>query len=263
VLVVAMLSNPHSSKGDLAKNIQDWLEANATSFRVIFASLVPSQVVFLGIAILFAWFDRDGWRARLGFVRWRVPFSTIAFAILGTLGVHFAIGVVAERLIHEPSDSLRRIGRMFTEPRGMAAVGVGLLMSTLPGLCEETLFRGYTQRGLIRRWHPVVAIGVTSLFFALAHFDLQHSFSVLPLGAWLGFVAWKTESVWSTVLCHFVNNGASFIVLRAWGHPDKLESPKGPVYYLVGATLITCTIVAAFRLMKTGRDGVVAAGCRS
>src|SRR5262249_6394423 len=146
--------------------------------------------------------------------------------------------------------SIKMLGRMFTEPKGIAAIVVGLLMSALPGLCEETLFRGYTQRGLLRRWPPVVAIGVTSIFFALAHFDVQHYLTVLPLGAWLGFVAWKTESVWPTVLAHFVNNGAAFIVLRIFGDPERPGALHIPIYYLVGAALVAITILATIRLLK-------------
>jgi membrane protease YdiL (CAAX protease family) len=249
VLVVAALSDPGLMKGNFAKNLEHWFDTHIAWFPAIFASLVPSQVVFIGTAIFFATVDRERWYERLGFVRWKVPSSLVVLAILGMLGVQFATGLVADRLIREPSSSLKMMARMFTEPQGLAAVGVGLLMSVLPGVCEEALFRGFTQRGLLRRWSPAVAIGVTSIYFALAHFDVQHSIAVIPLGVWLGFVAWKTGSVWASALCHFTNNAVAFVVLRVWGDTGP-EGSRSPVYYVAGVVCVVITVLAAVRLQK-------------
>jgi membrane protease YdiL (CAAX protease family) len=255
VVLVAVLSDPGITKGNAAENIQHWMDAHIASFPAIFASIVPAQLVFLGTAVFFAAFDRERWFARLGFVRWQVPFSLVVLAVLGTLGVQFAIGLVADALIREPSDSLKMLARMFTEPKGIAAVGVGFLMSVLPGVCEEALFRGFMQRGLLRRWSPSVAIGVTSVYFAIAHFDVQHSLAVLSLGAWLGFVAWKTGSVWATALCHFTNNAFAFVVLRVWGDAGT-GTPKHAIYYVMGSVFVVLTIVAAVRLHTVPRQFV-------
>jgi uncharacterized protein len=249
IVLVAILLNPRGDKEEFLKNFEHWIETNATSFPAIVAMLVPAQIVFFGTAAFFALMGREPWSQRLGFVRAKVSSSTVTLAVLGTLGVHFVIGVVAAQLIDEPSSALKALARMFSEPEGLAAVGVGLMMSVLPGVCEESLFRGFTQRGLLRRWHPAVAIGVTSCLFALAHFDVQHSISVIPLGAWLGFVAWKTASVWPAALCHFTNNGVAFVVLRIWGS-DEEGIPNSPVYYVAGIALVGLAILATIRLVK-------------
>jgi uncharacterized protein len=251
IVLLAILSNPRLGQGDVQKNIETWLEESVTKFSTIFATIVPVQMIFLGTAFLFVLVEREHWRSRLGFVRWKASHSTVALAVIGTLGFQFVIDLIANQLIDELSDSLKMLMRMFTEPRGLAAVGVGFLMSVLPGLCEETLFRGFTQRGLMRRWSPAVAIGVTSAFFALAHFDLQHSPAVIPLGVWVGYVAWKTGSVWPAVLCHFVNNLAAFILIRLWGDLEDMENPDDPMYYVVGAVLVAVAVLATIRLART------------
>ncbi|MFN0008119.1 MAG: lysostaphin resistance A-like protein [Planctomycetota bacterium] len=254
VTVVATFSDPGLWKDDAEKNLGRWYEENQTGFPVIAALLLTAQVTILATTLIFAMLARDPSVRRLGFVRWKGSGWTVAWAVLGTLGVQFLIDLVAEPLIDEPSDSLKLLARMFLEPQGLAAVGVGFLMSVLPGVCEEALYRGYMQRGLLRRWSPVAAIGLTSLFFAAMHMDVQHSLGVLPLGAWLGFVAWRTGSVWPAVLCHFANNLAAFVFLRLQGDLEILETPDEPAFYVVGAVLVACGLMSAFRLMRTKPD---------
>ena len=250
ITVLAILSDPDILKGDAQGNIQDWLEENVASFPTILATLLPGQICFLGVAILFAVIERKRVLPYLGLVPWKVPGSTVALAVVGSLGVQFLIDLVAGWLIDEPSESLRMLARMFQEPSGLAAIGVGILISVFPGFCEEVLFRGVTQQGLVRRWSPPAAIGVTSALFALAHFDFQHSLAVLPLGAWFGWVAWRTGSVWPAVMCHFVNTLTAFVVVRLWSEPDSLEMPHSPAVYAVNAVLVLVAIVAAVRLAR-------------
>lgn len=251
VLVLALVSDPQLFRGNVQDNLEKWVEDDANSSGTILASLVPGELAFLGAAVLFALLARERPWKRLGFVRWKSSHSTVALAVLGTLGVQFLITLVAGWLIEEPSESLKKLGKLFSESHGLAAVGVGILMSVPPGLCEEALFRGFTQRGLMRRWHPAAAIGVSSLYFALAHWDVQHSTAVFPLGVWFGYVAWRTASVWPAVLCHFANNLYAFVVVEIWGDAETLEMPEGLVSYAVGAALVAVMIVAILRLMRT------------
>jgi hypothetical protein len=47
--------------------------------------------------------------------------------------------------------------------------------------------------------------------------DPVHSIGVLPLGVWLGIVAWLTDSVWPSIVCHTVNNAYALIAMRLSG----------------------------------------------
>jgi hypothetical protein len=82
-----------------------------------------------------------------------------------------------------------------------------IILSVIPALVEETLFRGYLQRRFLQRWSPAVAIGVSSLLFALMHFDsLQHVIAVVPLGIVTGILAYRTNSIKPGMLLHAVHN---------------------------------------------------------
>ena len=80
---------------------------------------------------------------------------------------------------------------------------LSIILSILPALVEEALFRGYLQRRLLQRWSPAVAIGVSTLLFALLHFDsVHHMFGVVPLGVITGLLAYRTNSIKPGMLVH-------------------------------------------------------------
>jgi sodium transport system permease protein len=89
--------------------------------------------------------------------------------------------------------------------------GGGLVLSIavfaiLPGICEETLFRGFVLRGLLRRLSPGRAILWTAVLFGAFHFDLYRLFPTTVLGLILGWVAWTTGSLWPAMVLHAANN---------------------------------------------------------
>ena len=90
---------------------------------------------------------------------------------------------------------------------GVPARGVGLRRArlVLPGIIEEHLFRGYIQSRLLQRWPAWVAIGVSSVLFALFHMDPIYVVAVLPQGIWLGALAWRTGGVRGIVRRIFTN----------------------------------------------------------
>ena len=66
------------------------------------------------------------------------------------------------------------------------------------------------QRPKGRGWSPAVAIGVSTLLFAVLHFDsLQHIIDVVPLGIVTGLLAYRTNSVRPGMLVHGLHNAGA------------------------------------------------------
>ena len=95
------------------------------------------------------------------------------------------------------------------------------------------------QRQFLARWSPWTAILVTSVLFALFHI-MPHGIAVaFPLGVWLGWLAWKTDSVWPGIVCHAFVNGswnAYQIGARLDLFPEDLPLP---VLVAIGLVAVT------------------------
>ena len=159
-------------------------------------------------------------------------------------------------VIREPSEQLKLLENLFETHAAGSLAMLLLLISVLPGFVEELLFRGFMQRRLLTRLPVVVAIGITTAFFAAAHLDPMHALGVMPLGIWLGVVAWRADSIWPAVFGH-VGNNAYAIVLSVMMGPSPDPEQVGPeVAATMGLTLTLvafagCLVLLAVRHPKT------------
>ncbi len=96
-------------------------------------------------------------------------------------------------------------------PQALLAV---LLIGGLAPLVEELVFRGLVWGWLTGRWGVRVAIPVSSGLFALAHVEPLHVALVFPIGLLLGWLRWRTGSIWPPIAAHVANN--AFAVIATW-----------------------------------------------
>jgi membrane protease YdiL (CAAX protease family) len=235
-----------------AAGMPEWI-ADFVQTRVgLLVVILPGQCVFLAAALGAALLSPEPLRYRLALQRgvaswWQWIVLALATPIVG-LGSSLLLSV----LVDEPSEQLRLMSEMMrVHAQGGFLVVLSLLVIVLPGIVEELLFRGYLQSRLLRRWPPLAANGLSTLLFAAAHMDPLHVIGVLPLGIWLGVVAWRTGSVWPAVLCHASNNAAA-LAGAVYGNPDVVDFTWDPVTIAalsvgVPAMLISLVILAMAR----------------
>ncbi len=109
------------------------------------------------------------------------------------------------------------------DPRGLL-VNI-LLIGGSAGICEEVLFRGTIQRGF-ERFGAAKAILITSFLFGLMHVDFQKLLGTFLLGALIGFIVYRTDSIFGGMFAHFTNN--SIAVLLTFGMNRLAQSVKAP-----------------------------------
>jgi len=74
-------------------------------------------------------------------------------------------------------------------------------------IAEELAFRGLLWSGLAKRGFPVwVPILVSTVAFALIHFEPKRMLVLLSIGLVLGVIRWRTRSLSACIVAHAVNN---------------------------------------------------------
>jgi len=183
-----------------------WFEEYSQTRLGLAVLVLPGQAVFLVMALGAALLSPQPVSRRLGLHRGVLPLWTWAVFILATPIIAILSSQVLSWFVDELSDSLKMMEQMMQAHADGFLWGLILMVAVVPGVVEELMFRGYVQTRLAERWHPGLAILISAIVFSAAHLDPIHMLGVLPLGLWLGAVAWRADSVLPAMLCHAGNN---------------------------------------------------------
>ncbi len=91
-----------------------------------------------------------------------------------------------------------------------------ILISLVPAVAEELVFRGYLYRKLIR-FGQLPYILISAFFFGSFHGNLDQFLYAFVLGCWLGYLVCRTGSVVYGMLIHLFINFFSSCVLTSAG----------------------------------------------
>lgn len=91
------------------------------------------------------------------------------------------------------------------------AIGLFFLGFLIQGASEEFMFRGYFMNTLGSRFHWLIAVGVSSAAFSLAHvanpgYNLLVFFNLALFGAFAGLYMICFDDIWGVCAIHFVWN---------------------------------------------------------
>ena len=99
-----------------------------------------------------------------------------------------------------------------------------ITISIIPAICEEVMFRGYIQRSFGFKFKPHIAALLTALFFALYHFNPYGLIPLAIIGFYLGFAAYKSESLVIPIILHFLNNFFAVMLYFIIGDDELFKS---------------------------------------
>jgi CAAX protease family protein len=132
-----------------------------------------------------------------------------ALALIATAGVLAVVQGLERALPGAFLDDLV-IARVFD----LGLVGTLLHLAVLPAITEEIAYRGVVLGGLRGVFSDRTAIAVSAMMFAISHLAVPSLLHLTLLGAVLGAVRVRSNSLWPCMLIHAGYNAA--IVLLAW-----------------------------------------------
>ena len=187
--------------------------------------LITEFVLMLLPALLFTSFSGIRFREALRLGRFRPVNIPIVIGIM-----IFAIPLAALFNILNLLlvDSI--FGRTVVTSLPMAETETQLLVNILviagsAGLCEEVLFRGVIQRAF-ERYGAAWSILLAAFLFSLTHLDFQKIFGTFLLGALIGYIVYRTNSLYCGMLAHFTNNAVA--VTAAYVSQKLMEMFRQP-----------------------------------
>ncbi len=132
---------------------------------------------------------------------------------------------------------ITRIIEALDQADPLARFAMYAVVAAIAPVAEELIFRGFLWAAIERSGPPWVAWVATSLLFAAYHHDPLQVLAVLPLGLVLGWLRWRTRSLWASLLLHVTNNGLALITAMAF--PDLLTefAPSVGLAAVAGITL--------------------------
>lgn len=125
------------------------------------------------------------------------------------------------------SEDLETLSRLATNPIGL------ITASFVAPVVEEMVFRGAILRALLqKKWNPWIAIFISAAIFGIIHMNLTQGVSAFVVGIFMGWLFYRTRSIWPGVILHMMNNTISCV----WNSfPENTFSsiPLSPTGYLL------------------------------
>jgi len=107
---------------------------------------------------------------------------------------------------------------------------------------EELIFRGVLQKALEKKGDVTRAVLLTSISWALIHLIPHWAIQIFIMGVIIGFLAWRTNSVYPGIIVHAVNNFIAILFLNL-----KLDTELE--WYLVGDHVNPVLLIPSIALL--------------
>lgn len=217
-----------------------------------FGGIAVQQVLCFAIPAIYAWYIKSDYKKlfSLNGVKITHLFGGVFLGISAFLFSNI-LGALLAPYLQESASNIMDMEKYF---EGISFPVLFLVVACMPPIAEECLFRGFLMGTLKEKCKPAVAIGVTAFIFAAYHMSLIKMFTVGVIGLAITYAAYKSNSIYTSALLHFLNNGFAVFVMKK---QDILEKAF-PVlfkedlaifdYCIMFVVIIICGLLGVFLL---------------
>ena len=199
----------------------------------------------------------------LGLSLWPIVMLMVegTYAIYGMIAGESAASSRHEVLVELSQDQVVQF-------RKVAPPIIALCFSLTPAFCEEWFFRGMLLRALSREWKAWTAILTTAMLFGVFHIlsnsaiSLDRFLPTMLIGILLGYLAWKSNSIWPGVILHLIHNAV--VVFLGYYQPQlskyswfPAEAEKiPPLWGLVGCVVAAVGLAIVIKAKRQVDESV-------
>ena len=145
--------------------------------------------------------------------------------------------------IPEDLDISNMLLKLMTNPIGL----VGLCL--IGPLSEEVIFRGAIERRLLEKnWNPWFAIVISAALFAVSHLNFAQGLTAFVIGIFMGWVYYRTRSIWVTALIHMVNNTVACLISLMG--PESMSDEAFTLPLSIGIPALIVSIILIYIAAK-------------
>ena len=120
-------------------------------------------------------------------------------------------------------------------------------------LAEEWLCRGVILKGLLTHYSPRKAIVWSAVLFGVLHMNPWQAIPAFCLALAIGWVYWRTRSLWPCIFMHAVNNSLAFLMLILFpgvSSDATTMDVAGDYYGLVYVAALLCCAFTGYGLWR-------------
>ncbi|MBN1326786.1 MAG: CPBP family intramembrane metalloprotease, partial [Candidatus Cloacimonetes bacterium] len=178
----------------------------------ISSGLIKTQIfIILLPTILLLRISRSNIKSTIGLNRTEpVNFLLTALMAIPMIVIAVSLGELINLVFPISQSYLERMQELLTAEPGNL-LNTLLLLAVLPGICEETMFRGYILSAF-RKSGFSTALIISALLFGILHLDPFRLIPVTLLGVYLGFLMLRSNSIYIPMFAHFLNNGLAVLI---------------------------------------------------
>ncbi|MCH5256038.1 MAG: CPBP family intramembrane metalloprotease [Lachnospiraceae bacterium] len=151
------------------------------------------------------------------------------FVILGMYPINIVLSLILVSLFPQSAENVELT---FSTIMDGNAFSVLFVIALAPAICEEMLFRGLIYNSMKARYRVSTAIAIVAVLFGIYHMSLVKFIPTGLLGLVLCYVAYKSGSIYPSMMMHFINNAVSVAVSL---YPERIEK-MFPVLYKESAS---------------------------
>jgi len=137
------------------------------------------------------------------------PFAPIIvpLVVIATIAIALGVSIPIISLIPIP-EFVKQAFLLMSDDRGVFTFTTLVIAAPI---LEELIFRGIILEGFLKIYSPTRSIILSSILFGLVHLNPWQFLSALVIGIFMGWIYYRTNSLWLTIIIHATLNLFSFL----------------------------------------------------